>query len=353
MSSKSIMPTMAIGLGEISNGTIINCHSYCRNITGLQKGKCIQYYEEILDVPGIHICPYGFNSFVLKEKEIHEIFTSLRIKDKYDRRKIRYKICKEDKTPEVSDEQLFEMIDLYRYIERLESEHQEANKFVKDVMHEIRNFNSKIITKSELMRIEINKKKPKIKGKLTKETSLTENIFALSSLIEARFLAFDCTINPSSLTFGGKRAIELHKKFYKAQLCCLDEAKNKKINIRLGDCGGIVQLYDSFELVPFLLLDNAIKYSPKEESVEINFEESYNEIKVNIRSIGPYISDDEIKRVYDKGFRANSVININGSGIGLFLVSEICKIHRIDLKIYYNDIKDKYGYFIVQMTINK
>ncbi len=353
MSSKSILPTMAIGLGEISDGTIINCHSYCKNIRGLQKGKCIQYYEEILDSPGIHTCPYGFNSFVLKEKEIHEIFTSLKIQEKYDKKKLKYKVSKEDKTPEVSNEQLFDMIDLYRYIEKLEVEHEEANKFVKDVMHEIRNFNSKIITKSELMRREINNKKPRIKGKLERETSLTENIFALSSLIEARFLAFDCTINPSSLTFGGRRAIELHKKFHKAKLCCLDEAKNKKINIRLSECGGIVSLYDSFELVPFLLLDNAIKYSPKESSVEINFEELYNEIKVSICSIGPYISEEEIKKVCLKGFRANSVKNMNGSGIGLFLVSEICKIHGIKLNIEYKDIKDKVGHFIVQMTMNK
>ncbi len=356
MKKKNILPTVAIGIGEITNGTMINCHSYCQNLNSQQRNKCSMYYEKIMNIPGKHTCPYGFNSYVLKEKESHEIFTSLKIKDSYDRKKVKLKISKDDKSLEISDEQLFEMIGLYQYIEKLELEHDEANKFVKDVMHEIRNFNSKVITKSEQIRMKINKKGKKIISKLSDEIVLVENIFALSSLVEARFLAFDCTINPSSLTFGGRREVELHKKFYKAKTCCLDDANNRKLNIKMSECGCRVSLYDSFDLVPFLLLDNAIKYSPKEEDIEINFIESYNQVKVIVKSVGPYISNEEIGNIFDKGFRANSVMNLKGSGIGLFLVSEICKIHDIELKIDFNrltELKNNYGVFKVEMKINK
>jgi len=328
MKKKNILPTVAIGIGEITNGTMINCHSYCQNLNSQQRNKCSMYYEKIMNIPGKHTCPYGFNSYVLKEKESHEIFTSLKIKDSYDRKKVKLKISKDDKSLEISDEQLFEMIGLYQYIEKLELEHDEANKFVKDVMHEIRNFNSKVITKSEQIRMKINKKGKKIISKLSDEIVLVENIFALSSLVEARFLAFDCTINPSSLTFGGRREVELHKKFYKAKTCCLDDANNRKLNIKMSECGCRVSLYDSFDLVPFLLLDNAIKYGKEDGLIQISCRKKGKKANISIFNEGSNIDEEDTKHIWERFYKVDkSRTQKVSTGLGLSIVKKIVSLH--------------------------
>lgn len=354
-----MLPTIAIGIGEIKDGMFINAHSFCKNLNGIKKEKCINYYRDICKAEGIYTCPYGFNSYVFKKDDnIEVIFTSIKIRDNFDKGKLKGKIKKEDINIILSLKDINKSICIYEYSMKIIENCNYSNNFVKDVMHEIRNFNAKIITKSESVITSLDKKPKKIKGKLKNEENLLDNIFALSSLVEARFMAFDCTVNPSVLKLGEKTPLVCHKKFYKAKLCCQSDAKNKGLNIRICENTSRIPLYNSFDLVPFLLLDNAIKYSLDNSQIEIKFKDSKDELIITILSSGPYIDKDELNHVFEHGFRAKSVKNskIGGSGIGLHLVKNIIDIHKGN--IYVDFIKNKlnnndYGEFIVKLCLPK
>ena len=75
------------------------------------------------------------------------------------------------------------------------------------------------------------------------------------------------------------------------------------------------------------LIGNAIKYSPDGGDIEISVSVQDDEARVAIRDHGIGIPASERRRVFERGYRANSVGAIPGTGLGLFISSEIVKRH--------------------------
>lgn len=92
--------------------------------------------------------------------------------------------------------------------------------------------------------------------------------------------------------------------------------------------------YKIFDLLPFVLLDNAIKYSPKDKDIRVTFLEKDNSLSVTIMSYGPPLLAGEEQFVFEETFRGENVKNTTeGSGIGLSLAKKICDIHDISIMI--------------------
>ncbi len=72
------------------------------------------------------------------------------------------------------------------------------------------------------------------------------------------------------------------------------------------------------------LLDNADKYSPPGEKVEIELRADQNEITVSVRDFGPGLPLNEIERVFEKFYRADSSDTQSSYGYGLGLY--VCRI---------------------------
>jgi len=76
------------------------------------------------------------------------------------------------------------------------------------------------------------------------------------------------------------------------------------------------------------LVSNAIKYSPKGKTVEINCRVADNKVVVSVKDEGIGLSPDDKTRIFDRYFRVESsnTRHISGFGIGLYLSAEI--VHR-------------------------
>lgn len=76
-----------------------------------------------------------------------------------------------------------------------------------------------------------------------------------------------------------------------------------------------------FEIVPYVLIDNAIKYAPANSDIVVRFTEYDQEIRFSVESLGPRIMESENQSIFTKGFRGKAVSQaiVAGSGIGLFL----------------------------------
>ncbi len=78
------------------------------------------------------------------------------------------------------------------------------------------------------------------------------------------------------------------------------------------------------------LIDNAIKYSPKETSVSILLQEKNKEIQLSVKDEGKGIADEEKKKVFDKYYRTGNKATkgAKGTGLGLYLTTKIAQQHK-------------------------
>ena len=88
------------------------------------------------------------------------------------------------------------------------------------------------------------------------------------------------------------------------------------------------------------LLENAIKYSPKESPVSCCVEK--REIPLSELAItdeGPGIPDDEKKKIFSKFYRIGSEATrkTQGTGLGLYLCSKIADDHNADISVTNNN----------------
>lgn len=97
------------------------------------------------------------------------------------------------------------------------------------------------------------------------------------------------------------------------------------------------------------LIDNAIKYSPRETAVEINLKESGNQLILQVADQGKGIPDAEKKMVFKKFFRIGNEAtkNAKGTGLGLYLTKKIMGQHKAN--IFVTDNKPSGSIFTVEM----
>ncbi|HUS00119.1 MAG TPA: PAS domain S-box protein [Chitinophagaceae bacterium] len=85
---------------------------------------------------------------------------------------------------------------------------------------------------------------------------------------------------------------------------------------------------DRLEQVVVNLLTNAIKYSPNAKEVIVDAGIKDNNIIVSISDTGIGIPDDDMDKVFTRFFRVRGLAStFSGSGIGLYISSEIIKRH--------------------------
>ena len=87
------------------------------------------------------------------------------------------------------------------------------------------------------------------------------------------------------------------------------------------------------------LLENAIKYSPKESPVSSVLKKENSFIQLTITDEGPGIPDDEKKKIFSKFYRIGSEATrkTQGTGLGLYLCSKIARDHNADISVTNNN----------------
>lgn len=81
------------------------------------------------------------------------------------------------------------------------------------------------------------------------------------------------------------------------------------------------------------LLDNAIKYSPKDSAVTVSLSKQNRIIKFSVKDEGKGIPDGEKKKVFDKFYRVGNKATkeAKGTGLGLYLTKKIAQQHHASL----------------------
>lgn len=95
-------------------------------------------------------------------------------------------------------------------------------------------------------------------------------------------------------------------------------------------CGGDGQVYadpDLFERAVGNLLDNALRFTPENGSIQIALSKHDTGFEVAVSDDGCGIAAEHLPRVFDRFYRAESSRGSDGAGLGLALVKSIVDLH--------------------------
>jgi two-component system, OmpR family, sensor histidine kinase CiaH len=86
------------------------------------------------------------------------------------------------------------------------------------------------------------------------------------------------------------------------------------------------------------LLENAVKYSPKDSTITASLEKKPGMVQLKIADQGAGIPDEEKRKIFDKFYRIGNEATrkTQGTGLGLYLCSKIAADHNADISVTNN-----------------
>lgn len=217
---------------------------------------------------------------------------------------------------------------------------EELKQALRDTMHEVREFNRIVKANSEmltrLLRIEEDGPVQLSAENARNVRNHATAILETAQMLSARLDLIDLETNPDAFANEKKIPVGVFAKFDKARKMLRTKGKDKRIEIELsGNSFSKSDLYPVFDIVPFLLLENAIKYAPRETKIVVTFSERAHCIDVSIDSVGPLVNSDEKQRLTEKSFRGECAraLGVPGTGFGLHFAKYVCDLNGISIEI--------------------
>ena len=167
--------------------------------------------------------------------------------------------------------------------------------------------------------------------KQTKALDLLNSVRLLSDFLKLPAIA----VNPGSASVEPKRKTNLYSLVYRVSATFKGEARRKHLDLYTSGSSHLkFDLFDTFVLLPFILIENAIKYSVPNNRIGVAVNEvSQSMAKVTIDSVGPKI--DTGLPIFDKGFRSPEGVAFvrTGKGYGLYIADIVAKAHQVKIDV--------------------
>lgn len=111
--------------------------------------------------------------------------------------------------------------------------------------------------------------------------------------------------------------------------------EEKNFRVSTGDmCFKLYTDRRSFDFMLGQVIGNAIKYSGKEERLEISFTESEERKILTVKDGGIGVKPCDLPHIFDKGFTGDTgKIRKRSSGMGLYLVKELAQALNIEIEV--------------------
>lgn len=167
------------------------------------------------------------------------------------------------------------------------------------------------------------------------------NLFQSISLLREQLDLTDVIANPDSITYGRRHRSLLSGLFFK--MIKLFEGRASKRGIRIqfhADSDTYFDVYNSFQLVPLILLDNAIKYSYSNKIIYVNIGRAGSFVEIAVSSFGDVVPVIFRDRIFDRFVRGPEAHKqaAEGMGLGLFIARQIVNAHGFSLD--YRSVED-------------
>jgi K+-sensing histidine kinase KdpD len=96
-----------------------------------------------------------------------------------------------------------------------------------------------------------------------------------------------------------------------------------------------------WKLVLSNLIENARKYSPSNEPIDVVFEKQAHQFVLSVKDQGIGISEEEKLKIFDKFYRVGNenTRSSKGTGLGLYIVKKIVTLYKYDIAVKNNTSK--------------
>ncbi len=146
----------------------------------------------------------------------------------------------------------------------------------------------------------------------------------------------------SQLEGGGYKMLKEDLDFSSLTANCIQDFRTRfperKLNSQIDEDIDIAGDALLLQILVNNLLDNAIKYAPKDSTIQILLYKKDNGIFLAVKDEGPGIADEEKKKVFERFYRIGSeqVRKTTGTGLGLYLCKKIALDHNADISVTNN-----------------
>ena len=200
----------------------------------------------------------------------------------------------------------------------------QQKQFIADASHELKTPLAVILTNTELLQSSSFSREKKdhfldnIRTMAGQMQKLVEGMLELSRIDSGSVQARMENLNLSSLT---------EETLYPFEPLYFESGRQLESEITPGIQvnGNASQLRQLLEI----LLDNALKYSSAASSVSVRLQKVRHSCLLQVASCGETLSEEELKRIFQRFYRTDSSRSRNGSyGLGLSIAGKIVEKHR-------------------------
>ena len=361
-----LFPFKLTATGDAIDGTMQRLCAFCRRQCNTK--ACRDFYSQVSGQVGYYKCPYGFAVTVEDILGTAVTFTGLDIVGVSDKKQVQRRVSDRDFVPRLTKKMYAGMLVKIResvasiedYYSRKQStllaadDYQSKIDTLDNTFHELRKLNGRLKAKVEWLIARLDDPSLQTDSYLIKNI---KDIFAASQLITIRLSTYDLILNPSSSLNYKKSDMPIYRKFDKVARLLDYQAQENGTSIRIiGSSYSTYECNDMVELLPYLLLDNAIKYSMRNKEIKLNFTETGNKLTVEVDSFSLRPVEHEMNMLLERGVRSRNVMEkTEGQGLGLYLARYICEANCINISFTvgkrietYNGTK--YSDFIVTLV---
>ncbi len=210
-------------------------------------------------------------------------------------------------------------------ISRLQLSFAQTQQFSSDASHELRT--PLTILRGEL-ELALRSKKHSSEEYRSVLSSALEETMRMSSIIENLLSLAKADVTRPAMNFTDVWLRPIIQELYED---CIMLAENKHITVMLGALDDALILGDAVRLRQLFLnlIDNAIKYTPKNGLVEISLFRDGNTATVRVKDTGIGIPAVDLSKIFDRFYRVDKARSreLGGSGLGLSISKWIADIH--------------------------
>lgn len=208
-----------------------------------------------------------------------------------------------------------------------------ANDFINNLSHELK---TPLVSISGLIKLlkdeKVSEEKKQeylqiIDEEASRLAAMTTNILSLSKLENQEILT-------------NKEKINISEQIRTVILLLEKKLTNKNLDLSIDF--DEYYLYGNSDLLKEVwlnLIDNAIKYSYPNTTIEINIIQMQNYLVVDIINMGDTIKSTDLENIFKKFYRGQNNKTHDGNGIGLSIVSKIVELHKGFVKVQSGDNK--------------
>ena len=157
-----------------------------------------------------------------------------------------------------------------------------------------------------------------------------QTLVKAAGLLELRMRTMPIVTNPAAASYGNRLSKPIYRIVDRMVRTLRPLAETRDVGLNLsGPSVRTASIFESFDLLPLTLIENAIKYSARDQVVEVSVTDSQSDVVFRVSSFSPWIEHAERQRIFDKRYRAEGARRLRhaGSGLGLYIAEAVAVAH--------------------------